>query len=135
MTSAPRIVCLLSGDVEQREPWPSEVEFFGNHPHVAGIAAEDGRVVLSPFCDLTDNQKAAVALNEAARVVMVREGLVPDFRLTLAQASAFAIYGPIDAQRATIAARLLSGDPSALEPTAEQVEFVRSLRQLMKIPF
>ena len=133
MTGEPRIVRVLPGRVEQREPWPAEIDFFRAHPNVAGMATEDGRVVLSPFSQLTDSQQAAVALNEAARVFMERESLIPCFDLTPAQAIAFANYGPIEAQRATIAARLLSGDPSATSPTEQQIAFVRTLAKAMKV--
>ena len=133
MTGEPDTVGVLPGGVEQREPWPGEVEFFRSRPDVTGMVAEDGRVVLNPLCQLTESQKAAVLLNEAARAFMVREEMIPEFHLTQAQTTAFASYGSIQAQRATIAARLLSGDPSALEPTLEQVEFVQRLGQAMNI--
>jgi hypothetical protein len=133
MITKPQLVRMLPGKVEQREPWPSEVKFFRKHPHVEGMAAEDGRAVLNPFSKLTEVQKAAVALNEAARIFMERKRLVPSFGLTRAQADAFAAYGPITAQRATIAGRLLSRDPSALAPTSEQLAFVRNLAQKMGI--
>ncbi|OAN44962.1 hypothetical protein [Magnetospirillum moscoviense] len=56
MTDAPRIIGMLPGGVEQREPWPGEVDFFRRRPDVTGMAAEDGRVVLSPFCQLIESQ-------------------------------------------------------------------------------
>ena len=66
----------------------------------------------------------AVALNEAARVIMLtRADLRPDFALTPEQEAAFANYGPREAVKATVAARILSGDPSALIPTTEQIAF------------
>ncbi|MCA6118132.1 hypothetical protein J6524_25115 [Bradyrhizobium sp. WSM 1738] len=82
-------------------------------------------MVLNPYTDLNEEQKSAVALNEAARIVMRREGLCPDFDLTIEQKTAFASYGPIDAIRATIVARIVSGDPSSCEPTPEQIEFAK----------
>lgn len=133
MTSEPRILRTLPGEVDHREPWAGELEFFRSRDDVAGMAAEDGMVVLNPFSKLTDNQKAAVLLNEAARVFMERKGVIPQFDLTEAQAEAFAAYGPIAAQRATIAARILSDDPSALAPTEEQLAFVRLLAQEMGV--
>jgi hypothetical protein len=76
----------------------------------------------------------AVALNEAARVVMSRrEHLRPEFQLTPEQGAAFANYGSGEAIRATVAARLLSGDPSALTPTPEQIAFVVRLAGEMRV--
>jgi pyruvate/2-oxoglutarate dehydrogenase complex dihydrolipoamide acyltransferase (E2) component len=76
----------------------------------------------------------AVALNEAARVVMSkRTDLRPNFALTPEQEAAFANYGPQEAVKATVAARILSGDPSALIPTAEQTAFVKRLAREMGI--
>tara|TARA_B100000676_G_scaffold245248_1_gene247649 strand:+ start:538 stop:957 length:420 start_codon:yes stop_codon:yes gene_type:complete len=133
VTGDPRIIAVLPGGVEQREPWPSEIEFFRSRLDVTGMAADDGKVILSPFSQLTESQKKAVALNEAARIFMDREGLTPEFALTPAQEVAFAIYGPMQARRETIAARLLSGDPTALAPTGEQIAFVRVLAIAMGI--
>ena len=73
-------------------------------------------------------------LSEAARIFMDREGLTPWFDLTPAQERAFASYGPIETQRATIAARLLSRDKSALVPTLAQLRFVDELSQAMGLP-
>lgn len=60
-----------------------------------------------------------------------KEQLLPDFNLTPEQSSAFANYGPLDAIRATVAARILSGDPSALVPTDAQIAFVHRLASAM----
>lgn len=73
-------------------------------------------------------------LSEAAKIFMDREGLTPWFNLTPAQEQAFASYGPIEAQRATVAARLLSRDKSALVPTLAQLRFVDELSQAMGLP-
>jgi hypothetical protein len=72
-----------------------------------------------------------VLLNESARVFMRRSGFCPTFSLTAEQESYFANYGPMNSIRASIAARILSGDPSALEPTGEQLAFVQELRNRM----
>ena len=117
---------------EERPPYPSENEYFKANPHVGGMAAEDGRVVLNPFSSLTAAEKKAVAMNEGARLLM-RGGSVPrpDFSLTPDQADFFATinkgspYGSEQDIRETIAARILSGDQSAGNVTPEQVEYVR----------
>ncbi len=106
-----------------------------SRPDVAGLASDDGAVVMNPYCLLSEEEREAVALNEAARVVMsTRADLRPDFALTPEQEAAFANYGPPEAVKATVAARVLSGDPSALIPTAEQMAFVVRLAREMGIP-
>ena len=127
----PRQIAILPGGIPLREPWPSEEEFFRSRPDVSGLAADDGCVVINPFAPLTERQSTAVALNEAARIFMRRLDLRPEFALTNEQTEAFKSYGPFEAIKATIAARVLSGDPSALEPTAEQLAFVCRLAQQM----
>ncbi|WP_291855402.1 hypothetical protein [Bradyrhizobium sp.] len=127
----PKIIRLLANDIAWREPWPSENEFFKMRPEVAGLAAEDDCVVLNPYSNLSANEKEAVLLNESARVFMRRSGFCPVFTLTAEQASFFANYGPVEAVRATVAARIFSGDPSALEATDEQFAFVQELRKRM----
>ena len=131
MRKHPRIISLLSGCVELREPWPTEEKFFRSNPNVSGMAAEDGRVVLNPFSTLDNRQMKAVALNEAARIVMNRDGITPSFSLTTEQKEAFSGYGSIEDIKATVAARLLSEDPSAMTPTQEQVDFVQRLSTAM----
>lgn len=93
------------------------------------MAAEDNAVVLNPFSQLSKSELEAVALNEAARVFMRRhQEFRPSFSLNEQQKSAFANYGSEQDVRETIAARIVSGDPSALNPTPEQVEFASRLR-------
>jgi hypothetical protein len=125
--TSPRIIRMLPGGVPLREPWPSELEFFKRRPEVAGMAAEDDAVILSPFAGRSAAEQKSVALNEAARIVMRRSGFEPQFSLTSEQAVAFANYGPPEAVKATVAARILSGDLSALTPTPEQLAFVGRL--------
>jgi len=115
--------------------YPSENDYFKKNPHVAGMAAEDNRIIMNPYSTLTDAEKQAVMMNEAARVHM-RTGLMPPprFSLTPEQESAFAKYSqdPVD-RASTVAARILSNDPSALTPTAEQTEYVQTLRKFMGV--
>jgi hypothetical protein len=114
--------------------YPGEETYFKANPNVAGMAAEDDRIILNPYSKLSPTEKNAVMMNEAARVHM-RRGLVepPRFDLTPEQEKAFATYGDRkpDTMRQTLAARILSGDPSALTPTADQLEYVQRLRQFM----
>lgn len=118
-----------------RTPYASENDYFKKNPHVAGMAAEDNKIVMNPYSKLSDAEKQAVMLNEAARVHM-RTGLMPAprFALTPEQESAFAQYSQNPEDRAaTVAARILSGDPSALKPTPEQLDYVGKLRQFMGV--
>ena len=115
--------------------YPGEDDYFKKNPHVAGMAAEDNRIIMNPYGTLTDAEKQAVMMNEAARVHM-RVGNIdpPRFALTPEQESAFAKYSqdPVD-RASTVAARLLSGDPSALKPTSEQQDYVQQLRKFMGV--
>jgi hypothetical protein len=131
----PQIKRILPGGVPLREIRPSEEDFFRSRPDIAGMATDDGAVVLNPYSPLSEQEMDAVALNEAARVVMsTHVDLRPSFALTLEQEAAFANYGPPECIKATVAARILSGDPSALTPTAEQITFVLRLARHMGIP-
>ncbi len=116
-----------------RLPTHSERVFFEKNLFVAGMASVDRSVVMSPFSRLTYRQRQAVILNEAARLVMADDiSLRPAFDLTLEQRRVFATYGPIQAIRETIAARILSRDSSALVPSREQLHFVRALSRAMR---
>jgi hypothetical protein len=128
---APRQIRILPGGIPLRELWPGEDKFFRAHPDVSGLAADDDSVVINPYAALTEAQSSAVALNEAARVVMRRPNIRPEFALTDEQRTAFASYGTLEDIRATIAARILSGDPTALTPTVEQIAFVCCLANEM----
>jgi hypothetical protein len=123
----------LPGNVWTREPYPSEAEFFRRKPNIPGMATDDGFVILNPATNLSRQQLEFVKLNEAARVFMQREEFSPAYGLTAAQEEAFKDYGPPDAIRATIAARMYSGDPSAGDTTEEQRAFVRELAQRMGV--
>ena len=115
--------------------YPGEEEYFKANPHVTGMAADDDKIIMNPFSTLKDNEKQAVMLNEAARVHM-RKKLIdaPNFELTPTQKEKFGSYSkdPNDI-RQTIAARILSGDPSAGDATPEQQEYVAKLRQFMGV--
>jgi hypothetical protein len=115
--------------------YPGEESYFKENPHVAGMAADDNKIIMNPFSKLKDNEKQAVMMNEAARVHM-RTKLIepPNYDLTPEQTTAFNAYSqdPNDIKQ-TIAARILSGDPSALTPTPAQTEYVSKLRQFMGV--
>jgi len=114
--------------------YPGEDKYFKENPTVTGMAAEDDKIILNPYSTLTDSEKEAVMLNEAARVHMRRNFDPPRFELTPEQQERLGSYSEnVDDIRQTIAARVLSGDPSAGEPTPEQQEYVQKLRQFMGV--
>ena len=105
-----------------RKPYESEDKYFKANPNVAGMATEDGAVILNPYSTLSDTEKQAVALNEAYRLYMRENKIVPKFELTEEQKKFFTgseYANNPDAAKQTIVARILSGDPSA-KATAQQ---------------
>lgn len=113
--------------------FPGEENYFRQNPNVAGMTAQDNRVVMNPYSKLSPAEKQAVQLNESARVHM-RTGTLPppEFALTPEQEKAFSGYSnDLTDRRSTIAARILSGDPSALQPTPEQMDYVQRLRKAL----
>jgi len=119
-----------------REPFKGELDYFRKNPSVAGMATEDNKVIINPFTALNEQQKQAVALNEAARVWMrTKKEYAPDFALTKQQEQFLDTTTYRSASKsermATVAARLLSNDTSAGAPTAEQSLFVARLRMAM----
>jgi hypothetical protein len=115
-----------------REPYPSELDYFQKNPHVGGMAAEDNRVIINPYSSLGDAEKNSVIQNETARIFMrTTPDMQPQFSITDKQRDSFAGYGAPEDIRATIAARILSGDPSAGDITPEQRAYVETLRRRM----
>ena len=119
----------------RQDLFSGEDEYFRKNPHVTGMAADDDQIILNPYSKLTDKEKESVMLNEAARVHMRRRLLPPpQFVLTPEQEEQLKGYSTNqDDVRQTLAARILSGDPSAGTPTPEQTEYVQRLRQLMGV--
>lgn len=117
---------------EVRKPFNSEDAYFRKNPHVAGMAAEDGRIVLNPYSKLSAAELSAVAQNEAYRLFMRESGVKPAFKVTDEQRRAFAgtpYANDDDALRQTIVARVLSGDASA-RATPDQVAESRRIGAL-----
>ena len=114
--------------------YEGEDKYFKENPHVAGMAAEDDRIIMNPYSKLTEAEKQAVMMNEAARVHMRRNYDAPRFELTQDQLARLGNYSKDENDiKQTIAARILSGDPSAGQPTPEQLEYVQGLRQYMGV--
>ena len=113
--------------------FPGEDAYFKANPKTTGMAAEDGSIILNPYSALKQNERAAVAQNEAFRLHMRSKNIIPQFSLTQQQEAFFkgTPYENAHAEkRQTIAARILSGDPSAMatpEQTAAAQEILRSM--------
>lgn len=106
--------------------FPGEDEYFKAHPEVAGMAAEDDKIILNPYSPSSVN-KEAVIKNEGFRIKLRQSGTIPDFEITPEQKAAFKgtpYEKDEDALKQTIAARIYSGDPSA-KATEEQKAWVQ----------
>lgn len=123
----------MSEQTYLREPTESELAFFKKNKNVGGMATEDDMVILNPFSSLSTEEKNAVALNESARLYMRKMG-APTFDLTEQQQSSFAQYGSPDDIRSTIAARILTGDPSVSDATDEQIKYVNRFLKPYVLP-
>jgi hypothetical protein len=123
--------------IKARKPSESELEYFKRNTNVSGMATDDDAVILNPFSGLKESEYQAVALNESSRILMRQPKYAPDFDLTEQQIrfldSTTYRNASEDDRKATIAARLLSGDPSGGVPTSEQSVFVKTLQQALQI--
>ena len=101
--------------------YPGEDSYFNNNPNVTGMATELDDVILNPYSQGVNRD--AVARNEAFRLLLRRNNVAPGFDLTDDQRKAFAgtsYANNDDALKATISARIYSGDPSAKATPAQQ---------------
>jgi hypothetical protein len=134
-TKQPNIIGEVFG-IPERTPFDSELKFFESNPNVAGMAADDGKIVMNPFSKLSEQEMNAVKKNEATRVYL--KDMPLNFSLTDEQNSvlnSLPFYKSADEQdrRATIIARILSNDPTGGNPTNEQLEVVKKLKSIMGI--
>jgi len=123
----------LLGYKIRKELHPGEDKFFKENPTVTGMAAETGDIILNPYASGNVN-KTAVAKNEAFRLYLRDNKITPDFPVTAEQKAKFAdtSYGKDDvALKSTIAARIFSGDPSAMA-TKEQKQWVEDQKEVIK---
>jgi hypothetical protein len=120
--------------------YPGIDRWFRANPNVAGLAAapwsvpgwqEDEKVFVNPYSGRSPEELKLVAENEYARLLMRKLNMQPKFSLTPSQQSSFSGYGDETAQRETLAGRLLTGDPSALDATPEQQTYVNALSRKM----
>ena len=113
--------------------FPGEDIYFKNNPHVAGMAAEDGRIIFNPYSRLSSKERHAVGRNEGARLFMRENGIVPDFVLNKKQREFFKgtkYETDEEAMKQTIFARYISGDPSANLDKSQLAEAER-IKQLL----
>ena len=115
-----------------REPFQSELDYFDKNRNVTGMAAEDNKIILNPYSSLNEQQKDSVIKNEATRI-LIRTGQVekPSFDLTKEQNkyldnSTYKNAGEDD-RKATIAARLFTGDTSGQNATEDQMNYISKL--------
>jgi hypothetical protein len=123
---------------EMRSPYAGELQYFAKNPHVAGMATEDNRIILNPASGLSEQEKMAVAQNEALRLFMKQKNFKPEFDLTDEQMKFFqglkADYAKPEnklAAQHTIISRIMSGDPSAGTPSPEQMKAVKQLKAML----
>ena len=123
-----------------RDPYPSEMEFFRQNPHIGGYAADDDRVVVNPYNRLSPVENEALIRNESARIFMRRNysarPTAESFPLTEEQRGyAYPVAQPPmlpeAALRETMAARVLTGDPGAGQTTPQQARFAEELAARM----
>ena len=120
-----------------REPQKEELKFFSARPDVGAMMTEDGQVIVNPNSKFTDDERNAIIRNERARL-LIKYGVMspPSFDLTNEQeeflnSNDYAKASPQD-RRATIAARILTGDKSAQGFTQEQQDYVNMLNKTLK---
>lgn len=110
-----------------RKPYDSEILFFKKNPQVSGMASKDGAIVLSPLSG-SDVNSRSVAENEAFRLYLRDNQISPNFDVSPEQRRSFkgTPYEKNDSDlKATIAARIYSGDPSSLA-TRQQQQWLES---------
>ena len=119
---------------EIRSPYESENVYFKKNPHVAGMAAEDNKIILNPFSKLRPEQQGAVLKNEAVRLFLREKKVVPDFDITTEQRQSF-IGTPYEKDemmlKHTLLGRILSGDTSAGIPTQQQIEWANMINKML----
>lgn len=121
----------------ERPLYQGELDYFRGDPNTAGMAAADDRVITNPYSSLLPKEMDALRQNEQARIFMRgNPQFAPGFDLTNEQSSSLGgtayAQAPDKDRRATIAARILTGDPSAGNVTPEQAAYVRQLLEAMQ---
>jgi hypothetical protein len=130
-----KVLGLTSADTlgyQTRGLFAGEDTYFKQNPNVAGMATEDGKIIINPYSTLSNTEKKAVVKNEAFRLYMRENNVVPNFAITPQQKEAFknTEYGGNEtALKQTIVARILTGDTSALATPEQKAEAKRIQQQ------
>jgi len=117
----------------RKKLFPGEDEYFKKNLSTTGMAAEDGAIILNPYAKLSDEERTAVTQNEAARLFMMQNKIVPGFKVTDEQMKYFSgtpYEGDLDAIKQSIVGRIISKDPSIV-PTEDQETFGKLLLRVL----
>jgi hypothetical protein len=110
-----------------------EVQWFKVNQNVSGYASDDGFIVISPFTKLCKKEIKSVCINEAIRLFMREYQINPKIKLTRMQTNFFkgTVYeNNADEACQSIIARIISGDPSALDYTYPQRALANKIYKL-----
>lgn len=120
---------------EIREPYEDEHQYFKENPRVAGMATDDGRIIVNKHSGLKPIEQDALIKNEASRLLMREKGYKFDFDVTPEQMAPFQAMGDEYSKpenyhhlQSTILARIISGDPSAGNVTPQQQQWANRIR-------
>lgn len=124
---------------EVRDPYPGEDEYFKKNTHVTGMAADDNKITINPYSNISERSKALVAKNEALRLYMRENDIDPQFEVTDQQkqffkehGGAYGLPGNERHLRSTIVSRIVTGDASAQDVTDEQRRVAHTIINQMK---
>jgi|WetSurMetagenome_2_1015567.scaffolds.fasta_scaffold260638_3 hypothetical protein len=119
-----------------RNPYASEIDYFKNNQHVAGMMTEDDRIILNPYSKLSGIEQKSVINNEGYRLLMKKMNIIPEINISPNQYDLFK-NTPYEkdegALKQSILARILSGDPSA-QATEEQIEYANIFKNKLLSP-
>lgn len=118
---------------KQRAAYQEESKWFEANKNVSGYASDDGYIVINPFSSLNEKEIEGVCINEATRLFMRENQINPKIELTQMQIDFFkgtAYEGMTDAIMQSIIARIISGDPSALDYTDHQKKVANEIYKL-----
>lgn len=119
---------------KQRAACQEESKWFEANTNVSGYASDDGFIVINPFSNLSEKELEGVCINEAIRLFMRENQINPKIELTQMQTDFFkgtAYEGMTNAARQSIIARIISGDPSALDYTAHQKKVANEIYKMV----
>ena len=119
-----------------RNPFTSELDYFKKNPTVSGMATEDNKIILNPYAKLKPEEFDAVAQNEAIRLFLKTNNIVPEFSLTKDQTKFFKgteYEKNTEEAKKSLLARILTGDPSAKAVTKEQRDFADKIQKQINL--